>query len=137
MDEADKLIKKLSMIPHPEGGYYCETFKNKFLSQIYYLLKKNQKSQWHKLKKNEILHFYKGDALKIYTKYRGGSQNHFLGKGDLFNIVIKRGTWFAMKTTGNYSLIGCTVSPPFKFSDLEIYSSKNNDILPQSYHINK
>ena len=51
MEEADSLIKKLEMISHPEGGHYVEIFKNKEVSQIYYLLKKNEKSHWHRLKK--------------------------------------------------------------------------------------
>tara|TARA_S200000501_G_C20317974_1_gene523151 strand:- start:1 stop:399 length:399 start_codon:yes stop_codon:yes gene_type:complete len=130
VEEADKLIKELSMISHPEGGYYCQTFKSEFLSQIYYLLRKNEKSEWHRLKKDEMLHFYKGDPLKIYTERKGDLKNYLLGEESLYNIVIKKGTWFGMKTIGNYSLIGCTVSPPFEFSDLEIYSKKNSSVLP-------
>ena len=69
MNDPEKLIKKLNMIPHPEGGYFAESFrdKNNNVSLIYYLLKKNQKSHWHRLTKNEILHFYSGDSLSIYT----------------------------------------------------------------------
>ena len=68
MEEADIIIKKLNMIKHPEGGYYQEIHKNKFVSQIYYLLKKNQKSKWHRLGKDEILHFYEGSPIEVFTK---------------------------------------------------------------------
>ena len=55
------------MIPHPEGGYFKESYRDKNVSLIYYLLKKNEKSHWHRLTKNEILHFYNGDPLKVLT----------------------------------------------------------------------
>ena len=56
--EADSLISKLNLISHPEGGHYAENFKNDNVSQIYYLLKKNEKSHWHRLTKNEIFKMY-------------------------------------------------------------------------------
>ena len=65
MDNSDEIIKKLQMIPHPEGGHYKESYRNHYVSLIYYLLKKGEKSHWHKLKKNEILHFYDGDPLIV------------------------------------------------------------------------
>ena len=67
MENADKIIKKLKMIPHPEGGYYSESFRDKDnkISLIYYLLRKNQRSHWHRLTKNEILHFYQGAPLSV------------------------------------------------------------------------
>ena len=68
MNNPENLIKKLQLIPHPEGGYFSESFRDEknSVSLIYYLLKKGDVSHWHKLKKNEILHFYDGDPLKIY-----------------------------------------------------------------------
>ena len=73
MNNPDDLIKKLKLEPHPEGGYFAESFRDKkgTVSLIYYLLKKGDVSHWHKLTKNEILHFYDGDPIKIYmSKYR-------------------------------------------------------------------
>ena len=78
MENADSLIKKLSMISHPEGGHYVENFKDKDVSQIYYLLKKNEKSHWHRITKNEILHFYSGDPLEVYTSKDGISYDSIL-----------------------------------------------------------
>ena len=57
MKDAETIIKELNLEPHPEGGHYVENFKNDNVSQIYYLLKRNEKSHWHRLSKNEILHF--------------------------------------------------------------------------------
>ena len=63
------------MIPHPEGGYYVEVFKNKDVSHIYFLLEANQHSHWHRITKNETLHFYLGSPLIIYTS-KDGSEFH-------------------------------------------------------------
>ena len=121
MKDADSLIKKLEMISHPEGGHYVEIFKNKEVSQIYYLLKKNEKSHWHRLKKNEILHFYFGDNLEVYTSKNGINYNVFsLGSNNNYIYVVKANTWFAMRSSGSYSLIGCTVAPAFNFEDFEL-----------------
>ena len=131
MEEADIIIKKLNMIKHPEGGYYQEIHKNKFVSQIYYLLKKNQKSKWHRLGKDEILHFYEGSPIEVFTKRDSNLKKYILGRDMLYSITIEKNTWFGMKSQGNYSLIGCTVAPPFVFSDLEIYSNNHTNLLPE------
>ena len=121
MEDADSLIKKLKMISHPEGGHYVEIFKNKEVSQIYYLLKKNEKSHWHRLKKNEILHFYFGDNLEVYTSENGIDYDTFsLGSNNNYIYVVKAKTWFAMRSSGSYSLIGCSVAPAFNFEDFEL-----------------
>ena len=109
------------MISHPEGGHYVEIFKNKEVSQIYYLLKKNEKSHWHRLKKNEILHFYFGDNLEVYTSENGIDYDTFsLGSNNNYIYVVKAKTWFAMRSSGSYSLIGCSVAPAFNFEDFEL-----------------
>ena len=59
------------MIRHPEGGHYKESYRDNNVSLIYYLLKKGEKSHWHKLKKNEILHFYDGDPLIVSMSNNG------------------------------------------------------------------
>ena len=121
MKNADSLIKKLNMISHPEGGHYVENFKDKDVSQIYYLLKKNEKSHWHRITKNEILHFYSGDPLEVYISKDGISYDLILlGANNNYIFTVASNTWFAMRTSGNFSLIGCTVAPPFEFSDFEL-----------------
>ena len=119
--EADSLISKFNMISHPEGGYYAVNFKNDNGSQIYYLLKKNEKSHWHRLTKNEILHFYSGDPLEVFTSSDGVDYELFsLGLDDDYIYTVKANTWFAMRSAGSYSLIGCTVAPAFDFNDFEL-----------------
>jgi len=121
VENADNLIKKHRMISHPEGGHYVENFKNKDVSQIYYLLKKNEKSHWHRITKNEILHFYSGDPLEVYTSKDGISYDLILlGANDIYTFTVPLNTWFAMRSSGNFSLIGCTVAPPFEFNDFEL-----------------
>ena len=133
MNDPDKLIKKLKMTSHPEGGYFAESFrdKNNNVSLIYYLLKKNQKSHWHRLTKNEILHFYDGyplnvniskDAKTSYTKILGKNINN----NENLHIVVLAGSWFSMTSSGLYSLIGCTVAPGFNYKDFEL-APKNWD----------
>ena len=127
MNDPEELIKKLNMISHPEGGYFVESFRDKEnkVSLIYYLLKKNQRSHWHRLKKNEILHFYQGDPMLIYVSSDGLTSDTIILGNDINNkenmhVVIKAGSWFSMRSNGKYSLIGCTVSPGFDYSDFEL-----------------
>ena len=121
MEYADTLIKQMNMISHPEGGHYVEVLKNEYVSQIYYLLKKNERSHWHRLKKNEILHFYLGDPLKVFTSINGTDYSSFsLGLNNNFIFTVQSNTWFAMRPTGSFSLIGCTVAPAFDFEDFEL-----------------
>ena len=121
MNNGDEIIKKLQMLPHPEGGYFKESYRNENISLIYYLLKKNEKSHWHRLTKNETLHFYKGDPLTIFTSKDGDSFSSLnIGEKNNFNFTINAGTWFAMISNGEYSLIGCAVVPPFDYNDFEL-----------------
>ena len=121
MEDADTLIKQMNMISHPEGGHYVEVLKNNYVSQIYYLLKKNERSHWHRLKKNEILHFYLGEPLEVFTSINGTDYSSFsLGLNNNFIFTVQSNTWFAMRSTGSFSLIGCTVAPAFDFEDFEL-----------------
>ena len=115
------LIEYHKMIPHPEGGHYVEVFKNKDVSHIYFLLEGHEYSQWHRITKNETVHFYSGDPLEIYTSKDGEEfETNQIGSNNNFIYSIKKNTWFAMKPKGKYSLIGCTVAPAFEFEDLEL-----------------
>jgi len=121
MSIAKLLIKHHKMVAHPEGGHYVEIFKNKDVSHIYFLLEKHEHSHWHRITKNEILHFYLGSPLLIYTSEDGNEfKTNEIGSKNNFNFNIKKNTWFAMKSSGSYSLIGCSVAPAFEFSDLEL-----------------
>ena len=115
------LIEYHNMERHPEGGHYVEVFKNKDVSHIYFLLEEHEHSHWHRITKTETLHFYSGSPLNIYTSKDGVEyQIDEIGSHNSFMFTVEKGTWFALKSTGSYSLIGCTVAPAFEFSDLEI-----------------
>ena len=125
MNNSDEIIKKLQMIPHPEGGYFKESYRNENISLIYYLLKKNEKSHCHRLTKNEILHFYNGDPLKLLISKDGKNieeiiLNNKINNDQIFHYIVKAGTWFSMESQGEYSLIGCTVTPSFDYNDFEL-----------------
>ena len=115
------IIELHKMIPHPEGGYYVEVFRTKDVSQIYFLLEGHQHSHWHRITKNEILHFYLGEPLEVFTSNDGIEYEVFsLGSNNNYIYTVKSNTWFAMKSSGSYSLIGCTVAPAFDFEDFEL-----------------
>ena len=127
MNDPNKLIEKLKMISHPEGGFFSESFRDKSnnVSLIYYLLKKNKRYHWHRLTKNEILHFYEGyplnvhiseDAVTSYTKILGKN----IDNNENLHLVVSAGSWFSMTSSGSYSLIGCTVAPGFDYKDFEL-----------------
>ena len=121
MSIVKSLIEYHKMIPHPEGGHYVEVFKNKDVSHIYFLLEGYEHSHWHRITKNETVHFYSGDPLEIYTSKDGEEfETNQIGSNNNFIYSIKRNTWFAMKPKGKFSLIGCTVAPAFEFEDLEL-----------------
>ena len=124
MNKGNEIIKKLQMTLHPEGGHFKEYYRDNYVSLIYYLLKKCEKSHWHRLTKNETLHFYSGDPLLIYMSDDEINVSLFeIGKENNFHYTINAGTWFAMKSVGNYSLIGCTVAPAFDYKDFELAST--------------
>ena len=127
MKKSNELINKLNLIPHLEGGYFAETYRDEkgHISQIYYLLKKGQRSHWHKLNKNENLNFYDGSPLKIFLSYDAINISEIiLGKdlygGEQYSFTVKANTWFSMCSLGKWSLIGCTVAPAFDYKDLEL-----------------
>ena len=121
MDTVKSLIEYHKMIPHPEGGHYVEVFKNKDVSHIYFLLEGHEHSHWHRITKNETVHFYSGDPLEIYTSKDGEEfETNQIGSNNNFIYSIEKNTWFAMKPKGKFSLIGCTVAPAFEFEDLEL-----------------
>jgi len=144
----DALVKKLELLPHPEGGYYKETYRSaetisenalpvrfkgerSFATAIYFLIEKNNFSALHKIKSDEIWHFYYGDALEVIEiDGRGNLKTTLVGnkleEGELFQYTVKAGNWFGSRVRegGAFSLVGCTVSPGFDFSDFEMADRK-------------
>ena len=127
MTDPASLIESLKMTPHPEGGHFAETFRadDGSVSLIFYLLKSDERSHWHRLTKDELLHFYDGDPMSVLLSPDGMSiQEKTLGRwgvgNESYQLIVPKDTWFSMQSTGDWSLIGCTVSPAFSFDDFEL-----------------
>lgn len=141
MDEIQYLVNNLNLEPHPEGGFYRETYRSEgiitmssednrysgernFSTCIYFLLTSDNFSAFHKIKQDEIWHFYSGSPISlhiideqgVYTKHTIGSN---FEAGEVPQFVVKGGDWFAseVELPNSYCLAGCTVAPGFDFSD--------------------
>lgn len=123
---ADEIIKHLNLQPHPEGGYYRETWEADNAGRahgtcIYFLLKSGESSHWHRVDATEIWHYYAGAplVLSLSDTDDGPAQDHVLGpdlaKGQYPQIIVPEQAWQSARTTGAYTLVGCTVSPGFQF----------------------
>jgi predicted cupin superfamily sugar epimerase len=119
-DQADRLIALLDLKPHPEGGHYRETFRDGASTAIYFLLKAGEASRWHSIAAAETWHFYLGAPLEL----RIGKAIYLLGpdidEAQAPQIVVPAGEWQAARSLGDYTLVGCTVAPPFDFATFEI-----------------
>ena len=123
--EADRLIELLDLKPHPEGGYFRETFRDSNLGRahstaIYFLLKAGEESRWHRVDAAEVWHFYRGAPLELCI----GRQAYVLGPdidaAQAPQIVVPAGAWQAARSLGDYTLVGCTVAPGFEFDHFEM-----------------
>lgn len=128
-------VDKLLLQEHPEGGYFRETYRSEMQfeterglrsasSAIYYLLKRGQISAFHRIKSDEMWHFYAGSPLAVHVIDNGKLIMVTIGsdpsKKQSLQAVVRAGCWFAAASAGQYSLVGCTVAPGFDFSDWEI-----------------
>lgn len=131
MIRADDIIAKLDLAPHPEGGHFRETFRdtsvnNRALSTaILYLLKAGEVSHWHRVDATEIWHWYGGAPLELSQTSSGSpSQTNILGNdvinGEAPQIIIPINAWQSAKSLGDWTLVGCTVSPGFEFDGFEM-----------------
>lgn len=143
-EEIDALVARLNLAPHPEGGFYRETYRaNEAIpnaglparfhgdraqsTAIYYLLRAGDRSKLHRIKSDEVWHFYDGDPLVIVAIAPNGQLTEtILGRdfvaGQVPQHVVPAGHWFgAMPARGSrYTLTGCTVAPGFDFADFEL-----------------
>jgi hypothetical protein len=138
-----EIIQLLKLIPHPEGGYYREVYRsdeivkkeslpiryngNRSVStSIYYMLVGEQVSRFHRLKSDEIWHFYLGSQLIIHildhkSGYEKITVGNDLNNGELPQLIIQKEKYFSAEVSdkNSFSLIGCTVAPGFDFNDFE------------------
>lgn len=142
-EQAEYWIEKLNLRQHPEGGFFTEVYRSKryvhlpefdgprsVCTAIYYLLIGDQYSFFHRIKSDEIWHFYAGSSLLLHiieekeekTKLIDISLGSNLDNNETFQAVINSGSWFAASVIDDdsYTLVGCTVSPGFEYRDWEI-----------------
>lgn len=134
-NEVSELIAALDLKPHPEGGYYRETYRSsKVVGQpvralstaIYYLLVPDTFSELHRLTADEIFHFYLGDTVEMLQLFEDGASKvvklgQNLAAGEQLQVVLPAGVWFGSRLLagGSFALMGTTVAPGFDFADYE------------------
>lgn len=134
-DEARRIIASLGLEPHPEGGYFRETWRHApndgmrgHGTAIYYLLTAGDVSAWHRVDAVEIWHFYAGAPLALTirddTGGKGRQENFTLGpaltEGHTPQAIVPERAWQTAKSLGDWTLVGCTVSPAFDFAGFEL-----------------
>jgi hypothetical protein len=131
MLSAEAIIAALGLAPHPEGGHFAETFRDSAMidgrprsTAIYYLLKQGERSHWHRVDAVEIWHYYAGDPLLLSIAEADGVRDILLGrgvgKGETPQGVVPAHAWQAARSTGAWTLVGCTVAPGFDFAGFEL-----------------
>ncbi len=135
---AKEIIQQLQLLPHPEGGWYRETYrsaetmttkngaKRNVCTAIYFLLEGKDKSHFHRIVSDETWFFHSGEALEILMiegrELRSVLLGNNLSKGEMLHFTVPARTWFAasIKSGTGYSLVSCTVAPGFDFADFEL-----------------
>lgn len=132
MISAAHIIARLELKPHPEGGHYRETFRDPhddacgraFSTAIYFLLARGERSHWHRIDAVEVWHYYAGHALVLQIADDSGQRSIRLGPdlaaGEMPQAIVPSRAWQAAETTGDWTLVGCTVAPGFDFSKFEL-----------------
>jgi hypothetical protein len=143
MEAAQHWIEHLQLEPHPEGGWYRQTYRAPLLlphaalpghcgdraasTAIYFLLPGDQFSAFHRLRSDEVWHFYAGSALIVHVITPAGEYQQLLlgsnaAAGEHFQAVVSAGCWFgsALHGSDTFALVGCTVAPGFDFADFEM-----------------
>jgi len=150
---ADYWVDKLGLEPHPEGGFYREVYRagesvgpaglperfggpRPFSTSIYFLLRAGDVSGFHRLKSDEVWHFYEGRPLALHILEGGGRcRTVRLGNnpalGEAFQAVVPAGFWFGAEVASpeGFSLVGCTLAPGFAFADFEL--ARRADLLAE------
>ena len=144
---AVELITRLKLARHPEGGWYRESYRaagivpgnllperfagdRAFCTAIYFLLERGDISALHRIKSDELWHFYAGAALTVHVitpqgEYHPLKLGSNLAAGESFQAVVPAECWFGAETEGAYSLVGCTVAPGFDFAEFEMGSREH------------
>lgn len=133
------LIEKLELLPHPEGGYYKETYRSEetclngtrnVSTSIYFLLTSDNVSHFHRIKSDEIWYFHAGSPLVVHTLTAAGHTKHLVGNdllaGQTPQLLVPKNTIFGSSVLheNSYSLVSCSVAPGFDFTDFELFSKE-------------
>ena len=129
---AHEVIERLGLQPHPEGGFYRETWRDEPAdgsrgsgTAILFLLREGEQSRWHRVDAVEIWHYYDGAPLELLVSLDGEPPaRHTLGPG-LFTdehpqVIVPTDAWQSARSLGDWTLVGCTVSPAFQFEGFEL-----------------
>ena len=130
---AADIIACLELRPHPEGGHYRETFRDSRVDDqghacstaIYFLLSRDEASHWHRIDAIEVWHYYAGSPLILRIAHEGCAPHTVrLGPnvttGERPQAIVPASAWQAAETTGDWTLVGCTVAPAFEFANFEL-----------------
>lgn len=130
---ADEIVDLLKMQPHPEGGFYVETFRDEVTDEtgraastlIYFLLPEGVLSRWHKVDAVETWHWYAGSPLELSISTDGEelqvlTLGNNLAGGQRPQGVVPRDGWQQARSLGTWTLVGCTVAPGFQFEGFEM-----------------
>lgn len=144
-ERAAHLIESLQLEPHPEGGYFRKVYhsdqpvqpgdgrpQRMGLSTIYFLLIEADASHWHRVLSDEVWHHYEGAPVETFVADPefDAVARHLVGPVDEgmrpVNVIPAR-HWQASRTTGEYSLVGCSVGPGFEYDDFEMLRDRADD----------
>jgi uncharacterized protein len=130
---AADIIARLELRPHPEGGHYRETFRDSRTdangracsTAIYFLLARGELSHWHCIDAVEVWHYYAGDALTLRIANDGGVEHTVrlgpdVAAGERPQAIVPARAWQAAESTGDWTLVGCTVTPGFHFATFQL-----------------
>lgn len=147
----ESIIDRFNLLPHPEGGFYKETYRaaekaskeglpsrfrgdRSFSTAIYFLIPSNNFSAFHKIESDELWHFYAGGSLLVHVIHPNGlyelmQLGNDIEAGESFQAVVPAGAWFASEPAEGveYSFVGCTVAPGFDFADFIL--AKSADLM--------
>jgi predicted cupin superfamily sugar epimerase len=129
---AAEIIARLQLAPHPEGGHFRETFRDSRCdasgraasTAIYFLLARGERSHWHRVDAVETWHYYAGDALTLRVADENGVRVVRVGANltadEVPQAIVPAHAWQAAESTGDWTLVGCTVAPGFEFAHFEL-----------------
>ncbi len=130
---AADVIRLLDLKPHPEGGYFRETFRDTRLvetnraasTSIYFLLKHGERTRWHRIDAAEVYHWYAGALLRLDIAPENGNRQRVtlgsdLAAGERPQAIVPAGAWQSTESLGDWTLLGCTVAPGFEFAKFEL-----------------